>query len=337
MMPQFSRPKRRAPIECLADGLPMFAIGLFKKTVLADSVAPTVNVLFGLGSSGHPVTLLPAWGAAFAYAVQIYFDFSGYSDMAIGLSRCLGIDLPINFNSPYKARSISDFWRRWHITLSRFLRDYLYIPLGGNRRGAARRYLNLLVTMLLGGIWHGAGWTFVLWGLLHGLYLAVANAMTSVLGRFRLRINPFLGSIGTLIAVLVAWIPFRAPNVATTLQIWKGMLGWNGVALPSDWAGVPSLARVLHLHTSQFGVDGSSTLTVAALFVACTFLPNSQEILREMQPGLDSPGYQASGNPPRYRIFVLQRNLFWAVAIGVSLALSLRTIGDYSAFIYFQF
>ncbi|MGH7152377.1 MAG: MBOAT family O-acyltransferase, partial [Acetobacteraceae bacterium] len=172
ILPQLAEGRRpRDSLEDLAVGLTMFAIGLVKKTLLADGIAPFAGPVFTAAAQGTPIDLLPAWGAALAYTCQLYFDFSGYSDMAIGAARCFGIRFPANFNSPYKSTSIIEFWRRWHITLSRFLRDYLYIPLGGNRRGRVRRYVNLMVTMLLGGLWHGANWTFVAWGGLHGLYL----------------------------------------------------------------------------------------------------------------------------------------------------------------------
>src|SRR5262249_15782124 len=151
-------------------------IGLFKKIVLADGVAVYANPIFDAAARGAHFVPLDAWSGALAYTFQLYFDFSGYCDMAIGASLMFAIVLPLNFNSPYKSRSITEFWRRWHMTLSRFLRDYLYISLGGNRQGATRRYANLFITMLLGGLWHGAGWTFVVWGALHGTYLAVNHA-----------------------------------------------------------------------------------------------------------------------------------------------------------------
>ncbi|MGH9648052.1 MAG: MBOAT family O-acyltransferase, partial [Bryobacteraceae bacterium] len=176
MMPQFrQRAIYRVNAENFAVGLTIFAIGLFKKTVLADGIAPFVGPLFSTAASSPP-SFLDAWGGALTYTCQLYFDFSGYSDMAIGLSRLFGVVLPLNFDSPYKAANIIDFWRRWHMTLSRFLRDYVYFGLGGNRHGLARRYINLFVTMLLGGLWHGAGWTFVAWGALHGVYLMINHA-----------------------------------------------------------------------------------------------------------------------------------------------------------------
>ena len=172
MMPQFGVLKPRLPPDRLAIGLTIFTIGLFKKAVIADFLATIADPVFAAAANGG-IHGLDAWGGTLAYSLQIYFDFSGYCDMAIGMSLLFGIVLPFNFDAPYKSKSIAEFWHRWHITLSRFLRDYVYIPLGGNRRGEARRNINLAVTMLLGGLWHGAGWTFVIWGGLHGLFLIV--------------------------------------------------------------------------------------------------------------------------------------------------------------------
>jgi len=240
MLPQFMDKANLSPrLENLSVGLTIFFIGLFKKAVLADGVAPYSTSVFEAAGSGEPMTFFVAWGGALAYTMQLYFDFSGYSDMAIGAARLFGIRLPLNFHSPYKAVSIVEFWRRWHMTLSRFLRDYLYIPLGGSRRGKARRYLNLFTTMLLGGLWHGAGWTFVAWGGLHGLYLAVNHAWHRIHpfipGRIRLR-----GRIGkavawaiTFLAVVVGWVFFRAPDFDSALVVLQGMSGANGVALPN--------------------------------------------------------------------------------------------------------
>ena len=173
MIPQFEAASSKRPNpHLILCGLIIFGVGLFKKTGLADGIQPLVSLAFG------PVTpsFDQAWIGALAYTFQLYFDFSGYSDMAIGISLMFGIFLPLNFNSPYKARNIIDFWRRWHMTLSQFLRDYLYIPLGGNRHGPTLRYVNLMVTMVLGGLWHGAAWTFVAWGALHGVYLCINHA-----------------------------------------------------------------------------------------------------------------------------------------------------------------
>ncbi len=173
MFPQFKKPDTyHFQWPRFTDGLTLFLLGLAKKVVLADEFARYSDVVFNGAQAGAAITLVPAWVGALSYTLQLYFDFSGYSDMAIGLAKMFNIELPLNFWSPYKAGSIIEFWRRWHMTLSRFLRDYVYIPLGGNRGGPVRRYRNLLLTMLVGGIWHGAGWTYVIWGALHGVALA---------------------------------------------------------------------------------------------------------------------------------------------------------------------
>jgi D-alanyl-lipoteichoic acid acyltransferase DltB (MBOAT superfamily) len=173
MIPQFKRERSGRSALLAARGWAIFVAGLFKKVAIADNLAQFVNPVFAHVDAGGSVGAQWAWLSILAYTLQIYFDFSGYSDMAIGLALLFGIRLPVNFRSPYKATSIIDFWRRWHITLSRFLRDYLYIPIGGNRLGAQRRYINLMLTMALGGLWHGAGWNFLIWGALHGVFLAV--------------------------------------------------------------------------------------------------------------------------------------------------------------------
>ena len=206
--PRITRPSPRF----LAIGCTVLAIGLFKKVVLADSLAATATPIFEFAATAsRGLSMGEAWVGALAYSLQIYFDFSGYSDMAIGVSYLFGIRLPLNFDSPYKATSIIDFWGRWHMTLSRFLREYLYIPLGGNRCGPQRRYANLMATMLLGGLWHGAGITFVIWGGLHGLYLCVNHAWRGL--RQSLGWRPLPAAVAgllTFVAVVLAWVPFRA-------------------------------------------------------------------------------------------------------------------------------
>ena len=178
MLPQFLQDGVYRPeYKNVAIGITIFAIGLFKKVCLADGIAQYATPVFQAADAGVLVSFFEAWGGALAYTFQLYFDFSGYSDMAMGLAWMFGIQLPLNFNSPYKANNIIEFWGRWHMTLSRFFRDYLYIPLGGNKRGKIRQLWNLMITMLLAGLWHGAGWTFVLWGALHGIYLVVESQL----------------------------------------------------------------------------------------------------------------------------------------------------------------
>ena len=217
MLPQFERMTVSSPTgRDLAAGVALFAAGLFKKQVIADPCGEVADRLFThAGTAGASV--LDAWTGVFAYTGQLYFDFSAYSDMALGLAHLFGIVLPRNFASPYRSASIIEFWRRWHITLSGFLRNYLYIPLGGSHGGPAARYRNLMLVMLLGGLWHGAGWTFVMWGGLHGLYLCANHAW-----RARGLAMPRLPAwVLTLLAVAFAWVLFRAPSPGMALDIWE--------------------------------------------------------------------------------------------------------------------
>ena len=232
MMPQFGLRKTYVfDTSSFAVGMAIFALGLIKKVILADGISPYADAIFKPVDAGHIPTLAEAWLGASAYTLQLYFDFSGYSDMAIGLSKMFNIRLPLNFNSPYRAVNISDFWRRWHISLSTFLRDYLYIALGGNRHGEIRRYANLLATMILGGLWHGASWSFVLWGALHGIYLVVNHGFRAMLGESKLRawdasrIATVLSWALTMLSVIVAWVFFRAETFSGAARMLQGMSG----------------------------------------------------------------------------------------------------------------
>lgn len=222
----------------LTDGLLIFLLGLAKKLVLADMFAGFADVGFDAAGQGAALTFFEAWYATLSFALQIYFDFSGYSDMATGLARMLNVRFPLNFDSPYQARSITQFWRCWHITLGAFLRDYLYIPMGGNR---AHEAANVMTTMLLAGLWHGASWTFVAWGGLHGLFLLIHRQY-----RRRFRPLPRLAARAlTLLAVVVAWVPFRAGSLGGTVGMLAGMSGVNGIAVPRMIAAAfPSLVFV---------------------------------------------------------------------------------------------
>jgi len=216
LIPQFEHP-RRATREQLIWGLAMMTLGLFEKVVLADGfLAPVVDAVH---QSPHEINSLDAWTGALAFSGQIFFDFAGYSTTAIGVALALGFALNDNFNFPYAAQGFSDFWRRWHISLSTWLRDYLYVPLGGNRRGELRTYANLMITMLLGGLWHGASWTFVVWGGLHGAYLAIERW---------LRRPP--GVLGTFTVITVTWVFFRAHTFAAAWDLLKSMAGASGAA-----------------------------------------------------------------------------------------------------------
>ncbi|RYF48614.1 MAG: MBOAT family protein, partial [Comamonadaceae bacterium] len=223
MMPQFANPAiYRVDADKLALGLAIFTFGLAKKLLIADRMGQYADMVFNGVHGGTVPTLWSSWFGVLAYTLQIYFDFSGYSDMAVGLSLCLGVQLPLNFRSPYKSTSIIEFWRRWHISLSTFLRDYLYVPLGGNRKGEARRYLNLFITMVLGGLWHGAAWTFLLWGTLHGVYLMINHVWNAKVRRDRPAgaIARVLGWLLTFVCVMVAWVVFRAEGLETAAHLY---------------------------------------------------------------------------------------------------------------------
>jgi D-alanyl-lipoteichoic acid acyltransferase DltB (MBOAT superfamily) len=325
IIPQLGQPRSDRWSD-FAAGLTLLAIGLFKKTAIADTVAGPASAVFGAAAAGQAPSLLESWMAVSCYTLQIYFDFSAYSDMAVGLGRMLGVEFPVNFASPYKARSIVDFWRRWHITLSRFLRDYLYIPLGGNRMGRARQRVNLMVTMTLGGLWHGANWTFVLWGVLHGLYLLVNHAWSrSAVGR---RVNglrwwPVCAWVLTLLGVMLAWVPFRAKDLATAVSVWRGMIGLNGYA-PAPGAGAA------HYLTSGM------TAIVLMLFVAVVALPSSNEIMRAARMGTPTRGYPASVIADGGRTW-WRMGPAWAAATGALLFVAVMKLYDVSEFIYFQF
>jgi len=225
----------------LEEGLEIFLLGLAKKIVLADGLAQLSDPGFAAAARHDPLTLVEAWVSLLAYGLQIYFDFSGYSDMAIGLARMFGIHFPQNFRSPYQARNISEFWKRWNVSLGSFLRDYLYIPLGGSRRGETRRIVNVMTTMLLGGLWHGAALRFILWGGLHGAFLILHGWLK----RIGFRIPALLSQTITLAAVLLAWVPFRSPTFSACIEFYSGLLGLNGFTLPAViMQHAPWLSRV---------------------------------------------------------------------------------------------
>ena len=273
-------------------------LGLAKKLVLADGFAPLANRGFEAAARGGTLTLLEAWCAVLAFSLQIYFDFSGYSDIAIGLARMFNIRFPLNFASPYKALTIRDFWRRWNMTLSGFLRDFGYIPLGGNRHGEPRRLLNLMLTMLIGGLWHGAAWRFLLWGGLQGLYLIIHQEWERRAPPWA-RLPSVAAQALTLLAVVVAWVPFRASNLGATVAMLRGMAGLNGLAVPAPlvallpWLGhvaraVPVLPALGDARTLSLP-DATACLTIGWVIVLC--LPN----LHEASPRLRAWGLLGSG------------------------------------------
>jgi len=313
MMPQFADAAvYRFDAARFFGGLCIFALGLFKKVVIADGIAPYADAVFRPADAGLVPSTEEAWIGALAYTFQLYFDFSGYSDMAIGLSWMFNIRLPFNFDSPYKALNISDFWRRWHISLSTFLRDYLYIALGGNRKGKVRRYVNLALTMVLGGLWHGASWSFVLWGALHGAYLVANHAFRALVER--LGLAPRLGRSRTFaalawsvtaLAVVVAWVFFRAETMGGALRILQamaarapappepGLMLWNAglqTAVAWGWCLLLGLVVVAFPNSNRIGqrlldlapararwrmLAGGAGLTIAAALVVVNTMRDS--------------------------------------------------------------
>lgn len=318
MLDQFDEGRGfRMSFDNISYGSTYFLIGLAKKTLLADPLAVHANAVFAASEKGLEISQVDAWMGALAYTGQIYFDFAGYSAMAIGLGAMIGIRLPLNFNSPYKALSIQDFWRRWHITLSRFLRDYLYIPLGGNRKGEGRRLINLMLTMLIGGLWHGAAWTFVVWGGLHGLYLMINRAF-DVWIRQRMPMPSTSLSVRvaawslTFLAVVVAWVFFRATSFDSAFLILRSMFTSAGSE-----------------------ADSRLALTAAdwALFLTAAFFaflaPNTAQLMQ-----YDAP----NGSPKAVKSWLVwQPSFAYAAVVAIVGFLAILATQKNNEFIYFQF
>lgn len=343
IVPQFRNPAVYSPrLADISMGLLFLAIGLAKKLLIADTVGGLSDPVFDRALT-QPPTMFEAWEAVAAFSLGLYFDFSGYSDMAVGIARMFGIRIAYNFNSPYQATSIVDFWKRWHITLSTWLRDFLYIPLGGNRNGPMRRYGNLMFTMLIGGLWHGASWTFVVWGGLHGLYLMINHGWRALAARVTiagrpLRMPPLAGWALTMAAVAFAWIFFRAPTFEHAAVILQSMAGLNqavgsglrAVAVEgaaSAPAGLSLTEKVLVASWTLEGLYPHLVLLLAGGIAL--FLPNSQEIVDRV----------ARSRPvlPRLRLPRFRPSTAWAAGASVLLLISLNRMSEVKAFVYFQF
>ncbi len=322
VMPQFANPNAfKFKRENFAVGAGIFIIGLFKKCFFADNVAVYVTPVFdGAGQmSGQALHPLDAWSGVIAYTLQIYYDFSGYSDMAIGLSLMLNVRLPLNFNSPYQARSIIDFWKRWHISLSNFLRDYLYISLGGNRRGAFRRYTNLLITMLIGGFWHGAGWTFIIWGGLHGTYLVINHAWRAMRMRMTLTVTTFEQIFAwglTMLAVIVAWTFFRAHTLSEAITLLQSMF------FVHDQAG-------LDLFTAPERMQ--VWLWIIPLSIIAFVAPNSQAVIERFFAGRTPYITTVEGGVWR------GPTKAFSIGLGILFGLALMNLLKPAEFLYFNF
>ncbi len=345
MMPQFAK-RHVGQIHWgnMAVGMSIFVLGLAKKVLIADALADYASPVFTAAATGEAPKLFAAWVGALSYTLQLYFDFSAYSDMAVGLSLLLNVRLPMNFNSPYKATSIIDFWRRWHMTLSRFLRDYLYIPLGGSRHGNLRRYINLMLTMLLGGLWHGAGWTFVIWGGLHGGYLMINHAWRGIKHRMGLKVGGKLATLGagalTFLAVTVGWVFFRADRFATAISLLRGMAGMNGVSFPAFLKGIvaPFCAQQGWAVSFEMGTDA---LRASVLLMACLLLvwlaPNLWQIFHGYHPtceDLSDPPMAAMRIAKRLQWQPTRSYALFCALLFITSVLSLTRVSE---FLYFQF
>lgn len=323
MMPQFEKEETYVfDWKNLSVGLSLFAIGLFKKVMIADSLSDKVQNVFSASDALLPLSTINAWAGVLAYSFQIYFDFSGYTDMAIGIGTMFGIMLPLNFNSPYKAQNIIEFWRRWHMTLSKFLRDYVYIPLGGNRKGEPRRLINLMLTMIIGGVWHGAGWTFIFWGFLHGAYLVINHTFHSVkksLGWYH-KHNTTLSIITsqafTFLFIVIAWVFFRSETMTGGLHLVSCMFG----------VGSDSLHEVTSL------IKPKLYFSLLGLFAWVILLPNAQEI---MSTALLKSPQKKTGAFLGYLQW--SPNKRWAVLTILMLTTSILSLSKVSEFLYYQF
>jgi D-alanyl-lipoteichoic acid acyltransferase DltB (MBOAT superfamily) len=311
MMPQFAnRENRRINHQNIAQGITIFCIGLFKKVMIADYFAGIATPGF---DQHEALSFFEAWATSLSYSLQLYFDFSGYTDMAIGSALLFNIRLPVNFDSPYKARNIQDFWRRWHITLSRFLRDYIYIPLGGNRGSSLATGRNLMLTFVIGGLWHGAGWTFVFWGFLHG----VAMIAQRVWGWLRVDLPHWLAWLITFNFVNASWVFFRARHWDDALRVLRGMTDLSGLRLSEHLARYPLIDRLAEQHPQWFAHLhlGRTPYFLIALMLYIAFTrPNSQQLIARFKP------------TPRL-----------AALVSLTLMALLLNMGKVSEFLYFNF
>ncbi|MBN1254998.1 MAG: MBOAT family protein [Deltaproteobacteria bacterium] len=331
--------------ENIAVGLSFFFIGLFKKVILADGIAEYATSVFDAAVLGTTLTFFEAWIGALAYTFQLYFDFSGYCDMAIGLGLIFGIRLPLNFYSPYKAVSIIDFWRRWHITLSNFLRDYLYIPLGGNRKGPTRQCINLMIVMAIAGLWHGAGWTFVIWGSLHGFYLTLNHTWQRFLQKawrspkkdnwWSKRVSILI----TFVAVTIAWVFFRAENLSAAIGVLEGLVGLNGFVLPIFPETLKSIEHLLeHLGITFASQPFAMHIGIGWILISlaiCWLLPNTQQYMGNYQAALD--GFYRKIELSSRQWLRWKPSFLNAVVVAAIAVFAVLGLNRASEFLYFRF
>ena len=351
IIPQFSNPLTyKINFNNIAVGLTVFIIGLIKKTVFADGIAPHAVALFAIADRGQELTFFEAWVGGLCYSFQLYFDFSGYSDMAIGGSLMFGIKLPLNFHSPYKSVNIFEFWRRWHMTLSRFLREYIYAPLSHGRQKPWRLMMNLVLTMLIGGLWHGAGWNFLFWGWLHGFYLTVNHVWRNIrrsLGQDIRKSTPFgkfLGCALTFAAFVLSLALFRTHNMGGAVQMLSGMLALNGVALPLEWKnqfglvepfitslGISFQPLNARIEGSGFTSDAFMWLVYLGIIIWC--MPNTQQIMANYYPALMPYPDKKQSN----LLLIWEPNIICSICVAVVAVIGLANITKVSEFLYYQF
>jgi len=295
----------------ITGGLYLFFIGLFKKVVLADTLAGWASHGFDHATT---LTLVEAWTASLSYTLQLYFDFSGYTDMALGSAQMFNIKLPINFNSPYRSLNIQDFWRRWHITLGRFIRDYIYVPLGGNRMSEVRTFVNLMVTFFLVGLWHGAGWTFIFWGSLHGGALVIHRLWK----KFNITMPGFLAWFITFNFVNAAWVFFRARTFGDAMKVLKGMIGLTGVVLPEALSGrlggLQDYGVRFGRWMENIGGDDKTIFLIGVCLLVALIFRNSNEMTARFKP-----------------------NFPHLIFICIVAFMSILWLGSHSEFLYFRF
>jgi D-alanyl-lipoteichoic acid acyltransferase DltB (MBOAT superfamily) len=338
--------QRKPDAEDIAAGLTTFVIGMAKTVLLAGAVAPFATLVFAASDSGQPVEFFAAWMGVLAFAAQIYFDLSGYADMAIGLGRCFGLVLPTNFRSPYRAANIADFWLRWNITLTDFLRDYVYIPLGGNQHGTSRGMLNLVVAMILGGLWYGAGHMFVAWALLHAFYIVFHRAWRAFCARsqamtqFRVTNTArAAGAAVTFLAVTLGWVVFRSADSAAGLNLFAALSGQYGAVLPSGFASLlgPVLPLAQNIGIGFTPADSGPLLRVSISIILCLgvifVLPNTETLLSTWR------SISTDEDQTPQKLFPLRwlPSPLWSVVLGALAFACLVSTGDAAASLHWRF
>jgi alginate O-acetyltransferase complex protein AlgI len=367
MMPQFRTASAQFNAENVAVGLTLFFFGLFKKVIFADSLAAFVSPIYSHAQLAGGITFVDSWIAAVGFTLQIYFDFSGYTDMALGIARFFGVKLPVNFNSPLRATSIVDFWLRWHVSLTRFLTAYIYnplvlhltrrraakgLPVFGGRETSIPAFATLLMfptvlTMFVSGLWHGAGYQYVIWGLLHGGLLTVNHGWRILRLRFwtnaenYLRVMRPVGFVLTFLSVVFAMVMFRAPSVRTSCAMWKAMVGESGISLPvAIFSHLKGLSAVLISLGIRPEFSGGKALTQEVLVIsgllAITFWsPNTLQLLARFEPAI---GVTAKTRRQGWELPVVwSPSAAWAVGMAVIAAIGLLALGQLSEFLYWQF